>query len=178
MCFQISVKKSICRLWCINLPRNEQCGDKGWDFYRLNQGSLQLWIRPTDCPTLWRTQRNRKHNSCATAAERLFFLFVMNGMFPKSGAVFAQFEFFPSRLFSDGVIVISGLFTDEKNCFRLFFAFFTFCHVRSPDDVEPHIITEAPPLTSPTLRPRRFLGQPICTELPSSANRKRKILMC
>ena len=60
----------------------------------------------------------------------------MNGMFPKSGAEFVQFEFFSPRLFSDGVVILSAFFADEKDSFRLFFAFFTFCHARSPDNVE------------------------------------------
>src|SRR5215469_11226003 len=73
----------------------------------------------------------------------------MDGMFPKFGAVFAQFEFFSSRLSSDGVVIFPSFFTDEKDCFRLLFSFFTFCHARSPDNVERPIITEALPLTRP-----------------------------
>ena len=66
----------------------------------------------------------------------------MNSMFPKSGAELAQFEFFPPRFFSDGVIIFSTFFADEKDSFRLFFALFTFCHAWSPDSVERVIIPE------------------------------------
>ena len=70
-------------------------------------------------------------------------------MFAKFGTVFTQFEFFPSRLSSDGVVIFSCFLADEKDSFRLFFAFFTFCHARSPDDVEPLIIIETLSLASP-----------------------------
>ena len=73
----------------------------------------------------------------------------MNGMFPKSGTEFAQFEFFSSRLFSDSVIIFSALFADEKDRFRLFFTFFTFCHAQSPDNVRRVIITELTVPASP-----------------------------
>ena len=66
----------------------------------------------------------------------------MNGMFPKFGAVFAQLEFFTSRLLSDGVVIFPGFFADEKDGFRLFLTLFAFCHARSPDDVEGLIILQ------------------------------------
>ena len=76
--------------------------------------------------------------------DELFFSFVMNGMLPQSWAILAQFEFFSARFPSDGIVVISGLFADEEDCFRFLFTFFSFtfaCHVRSPNDVSPYCNT-------------------------------------
>ena len=82
-------------------------------------------------------QRHKRHEEESTISSRLwysgtlFLSFVMNGMFAQPWAVFAQFEFFSTRLSSDGVVIITCLFADEKDGLRFLFTFFSFtfaCH--------------------------------------------------
>ncbi len=49
----------------------------------------------------------------------------MNRVFPKPGAVFFEFQLFPTRFFANEIVVFTGFFADEKHRFRFLFTFFT-----------------------------------------------------
>lgn len=75
----------------------------------------------------------------------------MDGMFPKFWAVFAQFEFFSPRLFSDSVVIFTSFFADEEDSLCFLFTFFA-SHIR--------ILEILTTIQSPHYNPRVLLDKP------------------
>lgn len=61
----------------------------------------------------------------------LLFLFVVNRVLSQSGAILFDLKFFATRLFTNGIVVVTRFFTNEVQYFEFLFAFTLFGHGHS-----------------------------------------------
>ena len=61
----------------------------------------------------------------------LLFLFVVNCMFSQSRAILFDLQLLTTRLFANGVVVVTRFFTNEVQYFKFLFAFTLFGHGHS-----------------------------------------------
>lgn len=59
---------------------------------------------------------------------QLFFLFDVHRVLAQAGGEFLDLEFFPTRLFANGVVVVASFLANEVHDFQLSLAFTFFCH--------------------------------------------------